>query len=327
MKELKFYRIEDRNLPPEVLPHIDQRNMGVHIMWMYHNGYKQRAILEMKDLLENYIKELVGIYSEPYDISEYDFEDLQQDALIEMMKRMEKYEPSKGMPTTYFKPYIRDKCYENLRNNKEHISGYYSKRAAQIRKAIAECEQKHIPYNDNKLAIMTGLSVHTIRQTMMQVKYCTDISLEELENTEASYMQTPEKIVMKKEESKIITSALDSLNEKERKILMMKVFDNEKNGNPITYKTIAEHMGESIDDVKKILNQAKLKLSQVPEMRQMFSSLYYDKKHKIKKKDVVFIPEDSACITARQVMESIKQDAFGEAVSNFQEWNFECEDE
>ena len=62
------YNIEARNLPKEIPQDmIDPKNNGVHIMWLYHNGYRTLAYSEMLDLLENYIQDIVRTCSANYD--------------------------------------------------------------------------------------------------------------------------------------------------------------------------------------------------------------------------------------------------------------------
>ena len=84
------YNIKARNLPKEIpQDKIDPQNNGVHIMWLYHNGYRTLAYGEMLDLLGNYIKDIVRTCSSNYaSVRPGDYEDIYHEGCEEVMIRM-----------------------------------------------------------------------------------------------------------------------------------------------------------------------------------------------------------------------------------------------
>ena len=301
------YNIEDRKLPGEIPGDmIDPNNNGVHIMWLYHNGYRTLAYEEMLYLLENYIKDIVRTCSSNYSsMRSVDYEDMFHEGCEEVMRRMASYDPTRSKPNTYFTKYIQARCYELLGKQYEHISPYYSKIAAKIRKAINECNQNNVSYNENKLAAITGISVHTIHKTLLQMQNSAECSLEDIDISNEAYYQTPESSYIQHEESKIIASAFEYLDETEREILILRVFHTDKDGRQLTYKKISDITGYPVDVIKKTLNRAKLKIARTQQMKESFPNHYYEKKHRIKKKEIQMIPEESADIMEQQVLDTL----------------------
>ena len=227
----------------------------------------------------------------------------------EVMIRMASYDPSRSKPNTYFTKYIQARCYELLGHQYEHISPYYSKIAAKIRKAINICSQNNIPYNENKLSAMTGISVHSIHKTLIQTQNSVECSLEDVElSLEASY-QSPEAFYLKKEEAQILASTFRYLDDMEREILRLRVFHVDEDGRQLTYKKIAAITGYPVDEIKKTLNRAKLKITRTHQMKESFSGYYYEKKHRVKKKKIQMLPEESADIMEQQILDTLSHDS------------------
>lgn len=305
------YNIKARNLPKEIpQDKIDPQNNGVHIMWLYHNGYRTLAYGEMLDLLGNYIKDIVRTCSSNYaSVRPVDYEDMYHEGCEEVMIRMASYDPSRSKPNTYFTKYIQARCYELLGHQYEQISPYYSKIAAKIRKAINICSQNNIPYNENKLSAMTGISVHSIHKTLIQTQNSVECSLEDVElSLEASY-QSPEAFYLKKEEAQILASTFRYLDDMEREVLRLRVFHVDEDGRQLTYKKIAAITGYPVDEIKKTLNRAKLKITRTHQMKESFSGYYYEKKHRVKKKKIQMLPEESADIMEQQILDTLSHDS------------------
>lgn len=201
------------------------------------------------------------------------------------------------------------RCYELLGHQYEHISPYYSKIAAKIRKAINICSQNNIPYNENKLSAMTGISVHSIHKTLIQTQNSVECSLEDVElSLEASY-QSPEAFYLKKEEAQILASTFRYLDDMEREVLRLRVFHVDEDGRQLTYKKIAAITGYPVDEIKKTLNRAKLKITRTHQMKESFSGYYYEKKHRVKKKKLQMLPEESADIMEQQILDTLSHDS------------------
>ena len=300
------YDINERNFPVQIPnSEIHTDNMGYHIMWLFNNGYKEAAFQEMLDLLDNYIKEVVRSCASNYPVTFSDYEDLYHEACEVVMIQMQYYDPSITKPNTYFTQYIKARCYDFLRKRYEHTTPYYSKVAAKIRKAIQECKQKNVDYNENKLASITGLSVQTINKALAKMQNAIECSLEDMDFSDCPYMDTPESRILKNEETRILIDTLDYLDDMEKEILFLKAFHAGKNDHSITYKEISNITGYPVDIVKKTLNRAKLKLSRSQELKESFPSRYYDKRNHIRKKNIIIIPEESAEIIEQQLIDSL----------------------
>lgn len=193
---------------------------------------------------------------------------------------------------------------------KYHLSLLYlpSYRAS-YEQAINICSQNNIPYNENKLSAMTGISVHSIHKTLIQTQNSVECSLEDVElSLEASY-QSPEAFYLKKEEAQILASTFRYLDDMEREVLRLRVFHVDEDGRQLTYKKIAAITGYPVDEIKKTLNRAKLKITRTHQMKESFSGYYYEKKHRVKKKKIQMLPEESADIMEQQILDTLSHDS------------------
>ena len=133
-----------------------------------------------------------------------------------------------------------------------------------------------------------------------------ECSLEDIDISNEAYYQTPESSYIQHEESKIIASAFEYLDETEREILILRVFHTDKDGRQLTYKKISDITSYPVDFIKKTLNRAKLKIARTQQMKESFPNHYYEKKHRIKKKKILMIPEESADIMEQQVLDTLE---------------------
>ena len=77
----------------------------------------------------------------------------------------------------------------------------------------------------------------------------------------------------------------------------------------MTYKKIAAITGYPVDEIKKTLNRAKLKITRTHQMKESFSGYYYEKKHRVKKKKIQMLPEESADIMEQQILDTLSHDS------------------
>ena len=156
---------------------------------------------------------------------------------------------------------------------------------------------------------MTGISVHSIHKTLIQTQNSVECSLEDVElSLEASY-QSPEAFYLKKEEAQILASTFRYLDDMEREVLRLRVFHVDEDGRQLTYKKIAAITGYPVDEIKKTLNRAKLKITRTHQMKESFFGYYYEKKHRVKKKKIQMLPEESADIMEQQILDTLSHDS------------------
>ena len=156
---------------------------------------------------------------------------------------------------------------------------------------------------------MPGISVHSIHKTLIQTQNSIECSLEDVElSLEASY-QSPEAFYLKKEEAQILASTFRYLDDMEREVLRLRVFHVDEDGRQLTYKKIAAITGYPVDEIKKTLNRAKLKITRTHQMKESFSGYYYEKKHRVKKKKIQMLPEESADIMEQQILDTLSHDS------------------
>ena len=83
----------------------------------------------------------------------------------------------------------------------------------------------------------------------------------------------------------------------------------DEDGRQLTYKKIAAITGYPVDEIKKTLNRAKLKITRTHQMKESFSGYYYEKKHRVKKKKIQMLPEESADIMEQQILDTLSHDS------------------
>lgn len=268
LKKAKKKVRKSKSEKKEVIDHsgVAVRQRFYTIMEDYHSGDStkrtfalERAMKELEGFIHLIIKRSYSTYTRKY------FYDLLQEGYLGVAIGMEKYDPDKSMPTTFFYPYIKHEMQGFITRNVDKTTSHYSSNIKKINKVIQEFEEKGIRYTNVDIAIQTGMTIETVDQSMAIRNYRDEVHIDAcppniIDNEmEEVRHRTPEKDLIEKETTQTIHRAINNvLNEDEIKVLEMHFGLNDKN--PVSEGEISRNMGIPKDKVKRLLNRAIRKL-------------------------------------------------------------------
>ena len=242
------------------------RERFYQIMEDYHSGNEakerdalERAMKELEGFIHLIIKRSYSTYTKKY------FYDLLQEGYLGVAVGMQKYDPSKSMPSTFFYPYIKHEMQGFITKNVDKTTSHYSTNIKKINKVIAEFEERGILYTNVDIALQTGMTLETVDQSMAIRKYRDEVHIDAcpvniIDNEmEENRRKTPEDELIAEETTKTIHRTIATLlTDDEITVLQYHfgLFDTD----PISEGEIAKRVQMPKDKVKRLLNRAIRKL-------------------------------------------------------------------
>lgn len=131
----------------------------------YRSGDTARKKAAMEELC-NRLDSFIGmvIYRE-YRNYFRDREDLFQCGRLGIIKGMEKYNPEKGAPTTFFYSYIRHEIQDYINSSYNNTSIYYETVSGRLRRAEEEIEASGKKCDDVLLSELSGMPLSTVKRS------------------------------------------------------------------------------------------------------------------------------------------------------------------
>ena len=221
---------------------------------------KSKAIVKMMEILDAYVHELIkknyASYEQKYG------EELLQEAYLGIMEGLEKYNPEKGAPTTWFKIYIQHRMNAYLDSQVHHTTPHFVAATAQVQAVIDRKEAEGKPYTILDLHLESGVSIKTIQKCLNTKLANNSLPFESkssiTENLPSS-MVTPEEAALRNEQHEMLINLITKLltNEEKKCALYYYGFITGKPENP---EAIAEVTGIQKQYVKRYINSALEKL-------------------------------------------------------------------
>jgi RNA polymerase sigma factor (sigma-70 family) len=267
----------------------------------YHSGNTrkkedalERAMKELEGFIHLIIKRSYSTYTKKY------FYDLLQEGYLGVAVGMQKYDPSKSMPSTFFYPYIKHEMQGFITRNVDKTTSHYSTNIKKINKVIAEFEERGIVYTNVDIALQTGMTLETVDQSMAIRKYRDEVHIDAcpvniIDNElEENRRKTPEDEIIAEETTKTIYRTIGTLlTDDEISVLQYRfgLYDTDA----ISEGEIAKKLAMPKDKVKRLLNRAirKLRSSEL-------SNLYGDNI----KKEEPFLEDIEIPLIPREATES-----------------------
>lgn len=211
------------------------------------------AINELEGFIHDIIKKKYSTYGKYY-------EDLVQEGKIGVMQGMQKYDPSKSLPTTFFNWYIIHEISRFIDTEVNKTTSHYSSHLTKINRVINKFEQEGRAWNPQDIAIETGIKMETIIQCLTIDKYKNQVyyDSDEMEVQIKERGKSPEEQILENEQIKTLYGALKDLTDDEKEIIIMK-YGLGADGQ-LSYKTISDKMNIPIEKVKKMRHEAIRKL-------------------------------------------------------------------
>ncbi|WP_022754083.1 hypothetical protein [Butyrivibrio fibrisolvens] len=241
----------------------------IRIMDRYHNGTPEeveQSTREMLGIMDSYIiRRINDVY--PTYKNKY-LDDLIQQARMGVLEGMNKYDPMKGAPTTYFKIYIDHEIGVFLTEMVNNTSQYYSKQIKTVMKCISDKKERGIPVTFEDVAMETMVPLKTVKKAV-ELKNRSFVSIDSGMSIK-SEDDSPEQAFLKKEEENTVRCLLyggnDMHGNKYDKCLtdteidiMLKVFGMGDN-DPHSYSEISEKTNIPKYNIARTVAAAKAKM-------------------------------------------------------------------
>ncbi|MCC7202975.1 MAG: FliA/WhiG family RNA polymerase sigma factor [Nitrospirae bacterium] len=196
-----------------------------------------------------------------------DIDDLISAGIIGLMDAMDKYDPSKE---TLFKTYaefrIRGAMLDEIRAM-DWVPRSVKEKSGLLYKTISSLEKElGRPPSEEEIAAALKMSINEYQDFLTQARSSSMISIEDLgmnrEDSDRDMLETirdPEKrdplsLLMTKDRQKTLTSAIDNLPEKERKVVSLYYY------NELTMKEIGRILEVTESRVSQLHTQAMIRL-------------------------------------------------------------------
>ncbi len=191
----------------------------------------------MLDMMENFIKS--RIQAKHRTVSA-EYQDLMQSGRLAVIERCFDYDPYKARPSVFFQIYIDDRMKGILDN--PGLTTHYVGAATKLDKVAREngytdCTDPRT--SAVELQVLSGLSMRTVIETI-RLKKIKNVSLEGVsEGTDiATDFMSPEKMLLKKEQTRILQEYLDRCTPLEQFLIKIKILSDEK----ISYRKLIHVM-------------------------------------------------------------------------------------
>lgn len=248
-----------------------QKDNAKYVQWMkeYHSGdpeKKQMAVANMCVQLEKWVR----LYAKRYHTYVCDEDDLFQVGMLAIINHMERYDPTRFAPTTFFTSYIHGAMYDYI-TSQQGLKRNDITNKNKIERAIRQLEEMGKPVTIENIVRMTDDRITrevifnnraVLRASSEQVRIDkeTDNDYSVLDGF-AQNTETPERAYEEKEKQEIVAKALGNLTREEHEVMLSLFFDE----NTIAETTVKLELTSS--QVKKYRTSAFLKLRNSPMLR------------------------------------------------------------
>ena len=203
------------------------------------------------------------------------YHDLLNSGVIGIILALDRFDPEKGRFITFCTNYILHEIIEYVSQNIYQMSSHYANQIKKINRAIdllelegnsdpsiADiCELTHLRYETVRQAIITKNALNTV--------YLDEVN-EEIANTLAEPSTVcPEEYFEEVEKQDALEKALHSLDDISRYVVKNR-FGLNKESQPLNLSEIARHLGVHIEEVRKLLNSAIVRLRNHKELKNTF---------------------------------------------------------
>ncbi|HYF83027.1 MAG TPA: FliA/WhiG family RNA polymerase sigma factor [Clostridia bacterium] len=232
-------------------------------LWETYSKTKDAGIREELILKYTYlVKFVAGRLYASYG-SNVEFDDLVSYGIFGLIDAIDKYDFSRGVKfDTYAQLRIRGAIIDQLRAI-DWLPRSVRQKSKEIEKAYYEMENKlGRPANDEEMADSFGLSIEDFQKKIQNITTYSIVSLDDLleqkrdvtSSEEDKQIETPESVVENIEVTEILTDAISTLPEKEKKVVSLYYYDE------LTYKEIGKLLNISESRVSQLHTKAIIRL-------------------------------------------------------------------
>lgn len=243
----------------------------VRIMEMYNSGQKKEASTQLIEQIKYFIWQQMRKIYPTYFQNEEIRDDMYNEAVLEVLKAMEKYNAEKTSPTTFFSFFI-------IGGFRKAIEDTYDQRNSPEFKKIAweinRFEQANKPLVEIDIAVAAKVSITDVKK-YFEYKNSSDlVYISENPETDKDIkqkIQTPEEQFFENEKNENISLAILNLPEQERNVIYTFFytkpsgrFEKKKRH---TFESAAEMLGMDKDLVRVYLQKGLKHLKKDPKLK------------------------------------------------------------
>jgi RNA polymerase sigma factor (sigma-70 family) len=289
----------------------DVRNRFYAIMEDYHSGdeyrisrAKEEALKSLEGFIYTLIKRSYSTYAKKH------FADLLQEGRYGVLVGLDKYVPDKGMPTTFFSPYIKHEMQLYVTKLVDNTTTHYSSNIKKINKAIEYFEERNLPYTPVDIAIQTKMTVETVNQSLairnyrdvVHIDACPQNSVPNLKTKDKT--PTPEEVFFEREEQETLYRCIEKyLTPLEIQVIEMYFGINGSQTYP--EGEISKKLHIPKDKVKRLLNTSQRKLKE-SELKFLYRDNLVSEDKLIDEMEMPFVPTEMA----QNLMDDLEADTF-----------------
>jgi RNA polymerase sigma factor for flagellar operon FliA len=237
--------------------------MDLTNLWEAYSKTKDASIRE--ELILKYIylvKFVAGRLYANYG-NNVEFDDLVSYGIFGLIDAIDKYDLSRGVKfDTYAQLRIRGAIIDQLREI-DWLPRSVRQKSKELEKAYYEMENKlGRPATDEEMAESYGISVEGFQKKIQNITTYSIVSLDDLleqkrevtSSEEDKQIETPEGVVENTETNEILIDAINTLPEKEKKVVSLYYYDE------LTYKEIGKLLSISESRVSQLHTKAIIRL-------------------------------------------------------------------
>ncbi|KXG75775.1 FliA/WhiG family RNA polymerase sigma factor [Thermotalea metallivorans] len=236
--------------------------MSNHRLWDQYTKTKDKSIKDQLILSYiDFVKIVAGRLYNNYG-NQIEFEDLVSYGIFGLLDAIDKFDPGKNVKfETYAYIRIRGAIIDQLRNL-DWIPRSVRQKYKKLEDAYKSIEnQRGRSADDEEVAAILGISLDELNEMLADVHSFTVVSLEEkiLNNANFSVIDDdinnePQQYFEKEEMKRILIESINSLPERERKIISLYYYSE------LTYKEISHIMGISESRISQLHTKAIMRL-------------------------------------------------------------------
>ena len=237
--------------------------MDLTVLWETYSKTKDSGIREELILKYTYlVKFVAGRLYASYG-NNVEFDDLVSYGIFGLIDAIDKYDIARGVKfDTYAQLRIRGAIIDQLREI-DWLPRSIRQKSKELEKAYCEMENKlGRPANDEEMAESFGVSIEDFQKKIQNITTYSIVSLDDLleqkrevtSTEEDKQIETPESIVENTEVKEILVDAINTLPEKEKKVVSLYYYEE------LTYKEIGKLLNISESRVSQLHTKAIIRL-------------------------------------------------------------------
>lgn len=192
--------------------------------------------------------------------------DIENSIALMFFEHFPDYDPRLSAPTTFFKDYFMQAVSEYLHSNSQHLSPYDAKNVGCIRAAKNHFAALGVAYDEQLLAMYTGLSLKVVKNTLKIEENSTQVDVDDHLVYLATETRSPSEILQDAERTDAIRSAIDeTLDPFERDVFFYRV--NPDGAGQRSYREVAEHFGIDQKTARQTVASSVAKLNSSRHLR------------------------------------------------------------